>query len=172
MQNGLGASEAVSSTFPHEFCLRIQWQTALEPPRQFPLHFLIKSLLKSDAKWLWNLQGSYANWPWSLQGSFLYICLLNPYHKALQNGPGASKALSFTCPCQLHIQKRCKMALDPLRQFPLYIMPLSNADYKAMQTGPGASEAVSSTFPYWILLNKQCKMALEPLRQFPIEFHF
>ena len=28
---------------------------ALDPPRQFPLHFLIRSLLKSNAKWPWSI---------------------------------------------------------------------------------------------------------------------
>ena len=48
---------------------------ALEPPRQFPLDFLIKFLSENIVN---------AKWPWSLQGSFLYISLLNPYSKAMQ----------------------------------------------------------------------------------------
>ena len=59
----------------------------LGPPGQFPLHCLIKFLLEMVGKWLCGLLGS-----------FLYISLLNPYQKAVQNGPGASKALSFTLP--------------------------------------------------------------------------
>ena len=84
---------------------------AFKPPRQFPLQFVIKSVLK-----------------------------------AMQNGPGASKTVSFAFPYQISIQNQCKMALKPPGQFPLHFFIKSLL--KTMQNDPGASKAVSSTFLY------------------------
>ena len=81
MQNDPGASKAASYRLPHQILRKKKnkCKRALEPLRQFPLHFLLKSLFNSVAKR-----------PWSLQGRFLYISLLNAYSKAMPNGPGAS----------------------------------------------------------------------------------
>ena len=67
MLNGHGASEAVSSTCPHEILMKNDWDMALLPPGQFASHVLIKIFLEIVGNRLWGLLDS-----------FLYISLLTP----------------------------------------------------------------------------------------------
>ena len=79
IENGLGASSAVSLTWPHEISIAIRSKIVLEPPGRFPSDFLIKSRLKLFRKW-----------PWSLLGSLLHIPVCNLSYNSIENASGAS----------------------------------------------------------------------------------
>ena len=83
---------------------------ALEPPRQFALPFLIKSLLKTMQTGPGASEAVSSRYPYEIlvkkqcqmalepPTQFHLHVLIKSLVKAMQNCPGASKALSFTFP--------------------------------------------------------------------------